>query len=81
MCRIKKPVRRAKTAGRRVNGVIIDSKRKNVKNASRKRFQQLINEQTDIDKQSMLQGQVNDSVSRKLTRKSEHFVSYTNAKG
>ena len=65
----KNLVPREKTAGRRVNGVIIGSKRNNVKNASRKRLQQLIDKQTDRDGQSILRGQVNNIVSRKLPGK------------
>ena len=65
----KKRVRRAKTSGRQVNGVIIGSKSNKVKNVSRKRLQQLMDEQTDMDRQIMLQGQVNKIESRKLPGK------------
>ena len=55
----KNPVQQSKKAGRRVNGVLIGSMRNNVKKASRKRIQQLIDEQMDRDTISM-KCQVND---------------------
>ena len=66
---ITKPVWRVKATCRRVNGVIIGSKCNNVKNASSKSLQKLIDEQTDRDRQSMLQEQVNKLVSQKLPKK------------
>ena len=46
-------VQRSKKAGRRVNGVLIESMRNNVKRESKKRIQQLIDEQTARDTISM----------------------------
>ena len=62
-------VRRMKIAGRRVSGVLVGNKRNNIKNASRKRIQQLIDEQTNRDRLSMKQGQVNDDIVRKVPGK------------
>ena len=68
----KNPVRRTKTAGRRVSCVLIGSKRNNVKNISTKRIQQLIDEHTDRDRQNILHEQVNSSIARKVPGKNPY---------
>ena len=66
-------VRREKETVKRTNGVIICSKCNNRKNVSRKHLQKLINKQTERDRQSMLQGQVNEIVSWKLPEKKSYI--------
>ena len=57
-----------------MNGVLIGSKRNNVKKASRKRIQQLIDKQTDRDMLSM-KGQVNDDIVQKVPGK-DPYISF-----
>lgn len=64
---------RAKETVKRIVGVIIGSKCNNTKNVSRKHLQKLINKQTERDRQSMLQGQVNKIVSWKLPEKKSYI--------
>ena len=56
-----------------MNGVLIGSMRNNVKTASRKRIQQLIDEQTDRDTISM-NGRVNDEIVRKVPGKKSYIL-------
>ena len=65
-------VRQSKKVGRRVNGVLIESMRNNVKIASKKRLQQLINEQTARDTISM-KGQIHEEIVRKVPGKDPYI--------
>ena len=69
----KNAVRQLKKTRRRVNGVLIGSMRNNVKRASRKRIQQLIDEQTDRDTISM-KGQVHDEIIQKVPGKDWYIL-------
>ena len=68
--------------GRRVDGVLIGSMRNDVKNASRKCLSQLVDEQTDKDRPSVLQVQVKKIITQKLTKQklSQHRPSNSNHK-
>ena len=68
-------VRRTKDKDRRVNGIIIGSKCNNVKNASRRRLQKLINEQTDRDRRNEVWGQVSVIIAWKL-REPKSYMSF-----
>ena len=67
-------VRRSEKAGRRMNGVLIGSMRNNVKRASMKRIQQLINEQTARDTISM-KGQIHEEIIQKVPGK-DPYISF-----
>ena len=67
-------VRRSKKAGRRVNGVLIGSMRNNVKRASKKRLQQLIDEQKTRDTINM-KGQIHEEIVRKVPGK-DPYISF-----
>ena len=66
-------VQRSKKAGRRGNGVLVGSIRNNVKRASRKRIQQLIDELTARDRISM-KGQVHEEIVRKVQGKDPYIL-------
>ena len=67
-------VRRSKKAGRRVNGLLIGSMRNNVKRASRKKIQQLIDEQTAKDT-IIMKGKVHEEIVRKVPGK-DPYISF-----
>ena len=57
-----------------LGGVLIGSKRNHVKNTSRKRLQKLINEQMNIDRLSILQGQANKTITGEFPEQKSYIL-------